>query len=235
MGFVKFTIKVFLVFYPLFAQGQVVSLGLEYHEVIMKGNVVSANDTALYWPGLADDPRPTLVGMVEWSMRDKLSLQLGISGSSFQIMTGIDATVSNSLFPTGTMYRYKYFDLGLPILTKLRIAKNVRIIAGVHPHLLIGRNQENPERLYPHEYRESFEVLGNAIKDNLNRTYVLARYGLEVGLFANRYSLYVVFERNITNLMKNQNLAIPTPTALNYSSIGAGLQYRFRGKLAPDN
>jgi len=230
----KFLFGLALLIFTLFSQGQVVSLGLEYHEISMLGNM-AMNDTSSYSAGWENDPRPTFVGMIEWNIKEKLSVQSGVSVSSFQITTFIDALVSNSLFPTGTIYRYKYFDLGLPILTKLRVKKNLRIIGGIHLHFLIGKNQNNPERLYPKEYYESFEILGNAIKDNIRRTCVLARYGLEIGLFENRYSLYIVAERNLTNLMKNQGLAINTPTALNYRSIGVGLQYRFRGKLEPSN
>jgi len=230
----KFLFGFALLIFTLFSQGQVVSLGLEYHEVSMLGNNIAPNDTSLYRAGWENDPRPTFMGMIEWPMRDKLSFQTGLSVSTFQITTLIDAVPSNG-FITGTTYRYKYFDLGLPILLKYRVKKNLRIIAGVQVHQLLGKNRQNPERLYPKEYYESFEILGNAIKDNIRPTYVLARYGLEIGLFENRYALYVVAERNLTNLMKAQNLDIKTPTALSYQSIGVGLQYRFRGKLDASN
>lgn len=233
MGFVIRTqfLGILFTYFPLFIQGQVLSLGLEYHQVLMTGNRVAPNDTALYLAGFENDPRSTFVGMMEWPIKEKASVQVGMSASVFQITTLISATTSISPFPTGAIYRYKYFDFGVPILLKLKIKKNIRIIAGIHPHLLIGRNQQNPERLYPEEHIKSLTVLGDAIKDNLKRTYVLGRYGIEVGLFKDRYSFYVVVERSLTNLLRNQKQAIATPNSMNYRGIGMGLQYRFRGKL----
>ncbi|MCP4460756.1 MAG: hypothetical protein GY816_22455 [Cytophagales bacterium] len=197
----------------------------------MLGDQAAPNDTVLYLAGFENDPRPTFAGMVEWPLKGKSSFHIGLSVSTFRTTTIINAVTSSSVFPTGALYRYKYFDLGLPILLKYRVKKNLRVIAGIHFHELIGANQQNPERLYPDDHRDSFEIYGNTIKNNLRRTYVLGRYGIEVGLFKNRYVLYVVAERSLTNLMRNQNLAIKTPTALNYRSIGVGLQYRFRGKI----
>lgn len=225
---------VLLLLCSLFTQGQVFSFGLELNDEVIIGNIVAASDTITYSPS-SRDGRFAFTGNVEWRIRDKSSLQLGLSASNFISTTFIFGTAPNSnpLDLIFYNYYYEYFKLGVPVALKYNIWRNVHVFGGINVTTLIGSNKRkvNNRINFQEPHRNSLVLYGNAIADQFKNSFVLGRYGIEIGLFKNRYTFYVVAQRSITNLSKNQNRAFPTPSSFNYLSVGIGLQYRLRGKL----
>jgi len=59
---------------------------------------------------------------------------MGLSASNLISTTLIVANTPSDFFTKLVNFNYQYFNLGLPILLKYRVRKNVRIIGGVYVH-----------------------------------------------------------------------------------------------------